>query len=113
MVREMVREMLEASGFTVFAAAGPKAAIGLFADKSLRIDLLVSDVVMPDMNGPELYEQLVMKIPGLKVIYISGYPLTTGKRGDSACRGAVVSAEALYCRSLAGEDPAGVVGVLS
>jgi two-component system cell cycle sensor histidine kinase/response regulator CckA len=42
---------------------------------------LVSDVVMPDMNGPELYEQLVMKIPGLKVIYISGYPITTGKRG--------------------------------
>jgi PAS domain S-box-containing protein len=81
MVREMVREMLEASGFTVCAAAGPKAAIGLFADKSPHIDLLVSDVVMPDMNGPELYEQLVMKIPGLKVIYISGYPITTGSRG--------------------------------
>ena len=81
MVREMVREMLEASGFTVFAAAGSQAAIELFTSKSLRIDLLVSDVVMPDMNGPELYEQLAMKVPCLKVIYISGYPLTTGKRG--------------------------------
>jgi DNA-binding NtrC family response regulator len=32
------------------------------------------------MNGPELYEQLVVKIPGLKVMYISGYPLNPGAR---------------------------------
>ena len=79
MVREMVREMLESTGYTVFAVDGPQAAIRLLADNT-RIDLLVSDVVMPEMNGPELYELLVMKIPDLKVLYISGYPFSQDPR---------------------------------
>jgi PAS domain S-box-containing protein len=83
MVREMVLEMLETAGFTVHAVSGPPAAIGLLADSSLRIDLLVSDVVMPDMSGPELYEQLVVVTPDLKVVYISGYPINPGMRGGT------------------------------
>jgi hypothetical protein len=83
MVREMVREMLETAGFTVHAVSGPPAAIGLLADKSLRVDLLVSDVVMPDMSGPELYEQLVVATPDLKVVYISGYPINPAMRGGT------------------------------
>ena len=50
---------------------------------SLHPDLVLLDVVMPDMNGPELYEQLVMKIPELKVVYISGYPANPCIRGET------------------------------
>jgi PAS domain S-box-containing protein len=83
MVREMVREMLEAAGFTVYAVAGSQEACGLLANTGTRIDLLVSDVVMPDMNGPELYERLLVDIPDLKVLFISGYPINPGMRGET------------------------------
>jgi PAS domain S-box-containing protein len=85
MVREMVREMLEGVGYAVITAPDPLAAIDLLEHEQCRanINLLVSDVVMPGMNGPELYEQLVVRIPSLKVIYISGYPLNPSSRGAS------------------------------
>ena len=81
MVREMVSEMLSGVGYTVVTAADPHSAIELLAGNSARIDLLVSDVVMPGMNGPELYEQLAVRIPDLKVVYISGYPINPSIRG--------------------------------
>lgn len=83
MVREMVREMLHTAGFTVHAVSGPQAALELLAGHSTPVDLLISDVVMPDMSGPELYELLVAQLPGLKVMYISGYPIRPGMRGGT------------------------------
>ena len=83
MVREMVREMLEGAGYTILTAADPHKAIEMLAECSDDIDLLVSDVVMPGMDGPELYEQLVVQIPSLKVVYISGYPTNPSLRGVS------------------------------
>lgn len=83
MVREMVREMLEGIGYTIITAVDPHSAIELLAGSSARIDLLVSDVVMPGMSGPELYEQLVVQIPSLKVVYISGYPINPSIRGGT------------------------------
>lgn len=81
MVREMAQEMLTGYGYTVLAAADPQQAIKLLAHGTVPIDLLVSDVVMPGMNGPELYEQLVEQIPSLKVVFISGYPINPSLRG--------------------------------
>jgi len=81
MVREMVQEMLKKFGYTVISAADPHQAIELLAHCDERIDLLVSDVVMPGMNGPELYEQLMVHIPALKVVFISGYPINPSLRG--------------------------------
>jgi CheY-like chemotaxis protein len=83
MVREMVQEVLTGHGYTVLTAVDPHQAIELLAHITTRIDLLVSDVVMPGMNGPELYEQLVVKIPSLKVVFISGYPINPSQRGGT------------------------------
>jgi len=81
MVRDMVQEMLKRFGYTVISAADPHQAIELLTHRDDRIDLLVSDVVMPGMNGPELYEQLMVHIPALKVVFISGYPINPSLRG--------------------------------
>jgi CheY-like chemotaxis protein len=80
MVRVMVTEMMQGSGFTILVAAGPLMAIEMLADSNRRIDLLVSDVVMPDMSGTELYERLVESYPDLKAVYISGYPVNPGTK---------------------------------
>ena len=72
-VRYLAKLALESSGFQVLTAAdGPRAltAAGQFAGP---LHLLVTDVVMPDMNGRELAEKLAPSHPGLKVLYISGY----------------------------------------
>jgi CheY-like chemotaxis protein len=71
MVRDMVREVLNNCGSTVIEAGGPKQALEMVNGRHL--DLLVTDVVMPDMSGPELYRRLSEFYPALKVLYMSGY----------------------------------------
>jgi PAS domain S-box-containing protein len=83
MVREMVREMLEGYDYMVLTAADPGRAIELASENMEQIDLLVSDVVMPGMSGPELYEQLLVQMPNLRVVYISGYPMNPSIRGGT------------------------------
>lgn len=72
-VRRIARLALETHGYRVIEAEGGKAAMGIAEDPAARIDLLVTDVVMPDMNGPELVGRLQTIRPGLRVLYISGY----------------------------------------
>ncbi|GAM10889.1 blue-light-activated protein [Geobacter sp. OR-1] len=83
MVRDMVREMLEGYSYRVLTAADGNNAIQVAADNRDKIDLLVSDIVMPGINGPELYEQLLLQIPSLRVVYISGYPMNPSLRKDT------------------------------
>ena len=77
MVRTLVTAMLEYYGYTVLAASGGAEALDLADRQDRPIDLLVTDVVMPGMNGRELAEQLSVKYPGLKVLFTSGYPADT------------------------------------
>ena len=72
-VRAFVTRILEQAGYTVLQASEGEQAIALANEKSLEIDLLLSDVVMPNMGGKKLAELLKQKIPDLKIIYISGY----------------------------------------
>ena len=72
-VRELVQQILEEHGHAVLTARHGRDAL-LIAERYERpIDLLVTDVVMPEMGGGELVERLLTERPNLKVLYISGY----------------------------------------
>ena len=71
MVRNLMLDLLVSHGFTVIVGENPKDA--LKASEGKDIDLMVSDVVMPDLNGPDLYQRLLKTHPDLKVLYMSGY----------------------------------------
>lgn len=71
-VRKIVRLSLEKQGCNVTECAGPEAALA-FIEAQPDIDLLVTDVVMPNMRGPDLARALRQKIPELRVLYMSGY----------------------------------------
>jgi CheY-like chemotaxis protein len=72
-VRKLARGMLCAMGYKVVEAAGGPEAIRLWREARPAVDLLVTDVIMPQMGGPQLAEKLTAEQPGLKVLYISGY----------------------------------------
>jgi CheY-like chemotaxis protein len=65
--------ILENLGYTVLAAGTPVDAIHLVEKHSGDIHLLITDVVMPEMNGRELAEQLSAIRPNLECLYMSGY----------------------------------------
>ncbi|HEY4743722.1 MAG TPA: PAS domain S-box protein [Desulfuromonadaceae bacterium] len=73
MLRDMAVELLESSGYRVLVADRPSQARELALNAERPIDLLLTDVVMPEMTGHDLYECLVDRLPDLRVLYISGY----------------------------------------
>lgn len=73
-VRTVVRHMLVRSGYKVLEAAGAEHALKLSSHYRPRIDVLITDVVLPRAGCQRLVEQTVRERPGVKVIYISGYP---------------------------------------
>lgn len=72
-IREIGQMMLQRLNYTVLSAPTPSEAIRLVEEKGTDIGLLITDVVMPEMNGSELKQRLVSMRPGLKYIYMSGY----------------------------------------
>ena len=72
-VRRVTRRMLEGFGYTVLDAAGPRPALDLARDHIGTINLVLTDVIMPGMNGRELVEAILKLRPGLRVVYASGY----------------------------------------
>jgi CheY-like chemotaxis protein len=72
-VRELTRKVLAGLGYTVLTARHGREALLTAANHGGAVDLLVTDVVMAEMNGRELAEQLRLARPGLKVLFMSGY----------------------------------------
>jgi PAS domain S-box-containing protein len=72
-LRKLAQAFLESNGFRVLSAPSGEAALEIAARHSGLFDLLLTDVVMPGMNGRVLAEQLSMRQPGLKVLFMSGY----------------------------------------
>ena len=69
----LCKAALEDSGYTILSAATPHDAIRLARNHKEEIDLLLTDVVMPEMNGCDLAKQLQSVTPGLKTLFMSGY----------------------------------------
>jgi signal transduction histidine kinase/ActR/RegA family two-component response regulator len=72
-VRELVCTALEAHGYKVIAADSPKQALSTIEDPAVSIDLLLTDLVMPEMSGRLLAAQAAVKQPGIRILYITGY----------------------------------------
>ncbi|MBS1793421.1 MAG: PAS domain S-box protein [Acidobacteria bacterium] len=73
LVRNLGREILESGGYRVIEASGGEEALDICRRGDLRIDLLLTDVVMPEMNGRELWQKLAETSPQIKVLFTSGY----------------------------------------
>ena len=74
MVREPARRMLARHGYRVLAAANADEAMRVIASGSGPIDLLLTDVVMPGLSGPQLADRLTARRPETRVVFMSGYP---------------------------------------
>jgi CheY-like chemotaxis protein len=72
-ILKMVKAMLESQGYTVLAASSPGEAISLVESHKAQIHILITDVIMPEMNGRELVNKLQSNYPGLKHLFMSGY----------------------------------------
>ncbi len=69
----MTTMMLERLGYTVLTAATPGEALRLVEDGGQKIDLLLTDVIMPEMNGSVLVERVLARQPGMRHLFMSGY----------------------------------------
>jgi two-component system, cell cycle sensor histidine kinase and response regulator CckA len=72
-VREFAQAILVRKGYTVLAAADPREALAIVESQDGPIDVLVSDVVMPVLSGPELARRVLEARPGIRVLFLSGY----------------------------------------
>lgn len=72
-VLKLTKKILEGLNYRVVAANSPSQAVNLVKDPELAFDLVISDVIMPEMNGKELYERIKEIRPGINVLFISGY----------------------------------------
>ncbi len=72
-VRLLITRILERRGYRVIGCSSGAAALDLFAELETSCDMVITDVVMPRMSGPELARRLARVEPGLKVLFISGH----------------------------------------
>ena len=72
-VRAFSAQALRATGYEVFEADGGEEALEILEDEDFKIDLMISDVAMPEMDGPTLLKHVRETMPNLKVIFVSGY----------------------------------------
>jgi CheY-like chemotaxis protein len=72
-ILKMVKTMLERQGYRVLAAATPGEALRVARDHAGEIHLLLTDVVMPEMNGRDLAKSMLTLYPSLKRLFMSGY----------------------------------------
>jgi two-component system cell cycle sensor histidine kinase/response regulator CckA len=86
----MAEELLRAANYRVISALGPDRAIDLARQHAGRIDLVLTDVVMPGQSGPAMVRKLRQRAPDLRVLYMSGYPDEALSRGGGLEKGATL-----------------------
>ncbi|NCA83517.1 MAG: response regulator [Opitutae bacterium] len=72
-ILRMTKEMIEQQGYAVLAASGPDVALRLAREHAGEIHLLLTDVVMPGMNGRDLAQELLKTRPDIRCLFMSGY----------------------------------------
>lgn len=72
-ILEVLSTMLRRQGYSILAAATPREALRIAGRRDREIDLLLTDVIMPEMNGKELARRIQKIHPGLRCLYMSGY----------------------------------------
>ena len=70
---EIAKTILERQGYRVLAVSSPKEAVKIVRENEEKISLLISDVIMPEMNGRDLLQTVNDVCPGLKCLFMSGY----------------------------------------
>jgi CheY-like chemotaxis protein len=73
-VRRLVKTTLERFGYKIIQAPDAETALKMLEGTSQQISLIITDVVLPGISGPQLAEKAVVILPGVKVLYVSGYP---------------------------------------
>ncbi len=73
MMRDLLVEMLDSGGYEVITAENGKEALNIYRDQFDKIDLVILDMVMPELNGPEAFRKLKEINPEVKVLFSSGY----------------------------------------
>jgi len=89
-VRSLAQRGLEAAGYRVYQAPNGAAALQFLATEAADVDLVLTDVVMPNMNGQQLAEAIKQRYPGLPVLFMSGYG------GDDILRRGLMTADAPF-----------------
>ncbi|MEO7034155.1 MAG: response regulator [Polyangiaceae bacterium] len=89
-VREVTSRILRARGYRVLEARYPTEARAMCAEHGSEIDLLLTDVIMPECTGPQLARELTERYPHLRVLYMSGYP------GGASDRAGTLESDAAY-----------------
>ena len=101
-ILELVSDMLDRMGMNVIKAANGNQALLAQAKHAGSIDLLLTDIVMPEMNGVSLADMLCALRPDMKVIFISGYPAYGGQAKAELPEGAYFMAKPIQYEALAG-----------
>ena len=92
-MRPLVRNLLERGGYRVLMADNADHANTVFDQHADAIDILITDVILPGVTGPALFQRLSRIRPSLKVLYMSGYT------DDAIAHGGTWSPTSRSCRS--------------
>jgi len=72
-ITDAAYQILRDFGYKVFTASNPSAALKIVEEHGDSIDLLITDIIMPEMNGDELSKKISLVYPDMKTLFISGY----------------------------------------
>ena len=102
-IAKLVSRHLADVGYEVLTATSAAQAERIFAEHGGQVSLLLTDVVMPDLSGRQLYERLCAFRPSLRVLYMTAYPAEVVDREQLASSGAVVLGKPIRPDELAGK----------
>ena len=85
MVADICKQILKSSGYDVVIAKSGKEAIEVFKENQHNIDMVILDMILPDMGGRDIYDRLKIINPDLNVLLVSGYDMDYQTEGIMEC----------------------------